>query len=311
MPSWATARARSPRPRSAGILSLADAAKVVARRSQALRELSGRGGMASIAQDAEAVRERISRWDGRLSIAAVNGPGRHRGLRRSSRPQRTGRGVPGRRDPDPDPAGGLRLPQRTDRTAPGADPDVPGRHHPRPGPAPDDLGDDGPVAGRPRDRPAVLVRQPARPGGVRPRGPGPGGIRARGVRRGLPAPGADSRDHRPGGHRHAAPGRRRPGPVPGRAGRRARPRRPRGLGRGAYRRAAGRPAHLRLPAPPVLAASVPDPGGGRGRLGRRGTVLGRGRPRRRARPSGSTRAGRTSRARPHPPRPRLLAAAGT
>ena len=30
--------------------------------------------MASVAEDAEAVRERISRWDGRLSIAAVNGP---------------------------------------------------------------------------------------------------------------------------------------------------------------------------------------------------------------------------------------------
>ena len=58
----------------AGILSLEDAAKVVALRSQALRELSGQGGMASVAEDADAVRERITRWDGRLSIAAVNGP---------------------------------------------------------------------------------------------------------------------------------------------------------------------------------------------------------------------------------------------
>ena len=59
----------------AGILSLEDAAAVVALRSRALRALSGRGGMASVAEPAEAVRERIAVWDGRLSVAAVNGPG--------------------------------------------------------------------------------------------------------------------------------------------------------------------------------------------------------------------------------------------
>ena len=58
----------------AGILSLEDAAAVVALRSRALRALSGRGGMASVAEPAEAVRERIAAWAGRLTVAAVNGP---------------------------------------------------------------------------------------------------------------------------------------------------------------------------------------------------------------------------------------------
>ncbi|HEY2261466.1 MAG TPA: acyltransferase domain-containing protein, partial [Streptosporangiaceae bacterium] len=59
----------------AGILSLDDAAKVVARRSQALTALSGHGGMISVADDAGPVRDRIALWAGRLSVAAVNGPG--------------------------------------------------------------------------------------------------------------------------------------------------------------------------------------------------------------------------------------------
>ena len=58
-----------------GILSLEDGARIVARRSQALRALSGRGGMVSVAQDASAVRARIAPWGDRLSVAAVNGPG--------------------------------------------------------------------------------------------------------------------------------------------------------------------------------------------------------------------------------------------
>ncbi|MGW2370612.1 type I polyketide synthase, partial [Streptomyces sp. NPDC001667] len=55
----------------AGALSLEDAAKVVALRSQALRALSGRGGMVSVSLDVEAVKERL---DSRLAVAAVNGP---------------------------------------------------------------------------------------------------------------------------------------------------------------------------------------------------------------------------------------------
>ncbi|HMH90157.1 MAG TPA: type I polyketide synthase, partial [Streptosporangiaceae bacterium] len=59
----------------AGGLSMDDAAKVVALRSRAVRErLAGCGGMVSIALAADQVEERIERWSGRVSIAAVNGP---------------------------------------------------------------------------------------------------------------------------------------------------------------------------------------------------------------------------------------------
>ncbi|WP_415954590.1 acyltransferase domain-containing protein, partial [Streptomyces sp. KLOTTS4A1] len=54
----------------AGVLSLEDAAKVVALRSRAIIALAGRGGMVSIAQAADAVRELITAWDGRISVAA-------------------------------------------------------------------------------------------------------------------------------------------------------------------------------------------------------------------------------------------------
>jgi acyl transferase domain-containing protein len=58
----------------AGVLSLADGAKVVALRSRALAELAGTGGMTSLAEPAEAVQHRLEQWDGRVHIAAVNGP---------------------------------------------------------------------------------------------------------------------------------------------------------------------------------------------------------------------------------------------
>ncbi|MFD0493497.1 type I polyketide synthase [Streptomyces rhizosphaericus] len=58
----------------AGALSLEDAAKVVALRSQAIRALSGRGGMVSVSLPVEALRERLEAWGERLSVAAVNGP---------------------------------------------------------------------------------------------------------------------------------------------------------------------------------------------------------------------------------------------
>ncbi|MFD7552850.1 type I polyketide synthase, partial [Streptomyces sp. NPDC059816] len=58
----------------AGALSLDDAARIVALRSRAIRALTGRGGMASIALPAEQVAEHLAPWDGRLSVAAVNGP---------------------------------------------------------------------------------------------------------------------------------------------------------------------------------------------------------------------------------------------
>ncbi|WP_367430015.1 type I polyketide synthase [Streptomyces celluloflavus] len=57
----------------AGILSLDDAAKVVALRSKTLTALAGRGGMMSVAEAADVVRERIAPFGERLSLAAVNG----------------------------------------------------------------------------------------------------------------------------------------------------------------------------------------------------------------------------------------------
>ncbi|MCC3768755.1 SDR family NAD(P)-dependent oxidoreductase, partial [Streptomyces sp. UNOC14_S4] len=60
----------------AGILSLQDAARVVALRSQAIgRVLAGKGGMVSVALPVVQVRERIAAWgEERISVAAVNGP---------------------------------------------------------------------------------------------------------------------------------------------------------------------------------------------------------------------------------------------
>ncbi|MEV5168769.1 acyltransferase domain-containing protein, partial [Streptomyces werraensis] len=58
-----------------GALSLEDAARVVALRSQAIRDqLAGRGGMASVAlSEADAV-ARLECWADRVEVAAVNGP---------------------------------------------------------------------------------------------------------------------------------------------------------------------------------------------------------------------------------------------
>ncbi|HEV2634961.1 MAG TPA: SDR family NAD(P)-dependent oxidoreductase [Actinocrinis sp.] len=58
----------------AGILSLDDAAKVVALRSRSLTALSGQGGMLSIGEPVHVITERIDAWTGRVAVAAVNGP---------------------------------------------------------------------------------------------------------------------------------------------------------------------------------------------------------------------------------------------
>ncbi|MEZ0090843.1 type I polyketide synthase [Streptacidiphilus sp. EB129] len=58
----------------AGALTLEDGARVVALRSRAQLTLSGTGAMASVALSAAAARQRLARWPGRLSVAAVNGP---------------------------------------------------------------------------------------------------------------------------------------------------------------------------------------------------------------------------------------------
>ncbi|MEV0444358.1 type I polyketide synthase [Streptomyces spectabilis] len=59
----------------AGALDLADAAKVVALRSKAILALSGTGGMVSVALSEDAAAARLRPWEGRISVAVVNGPG--------------------------------------------------------------------------------------------------------------------------------------------------------------------------------------------------------------------------------------------
>ncbi|GHH30771.1 polyketide synthase [Streptomyces rubradiris] len=59
----------------AGVLSLADAARIVAVRSQAIATtLSGRGGMASVMLGADEANDRLAAWAGRLEVAVVNSP---------------------------------------------------------------------------------------------------------------------------------------------------------------------------------------------------------------------------------------------
>ncbi|MCX4627082.1 type I polyketide synthase [Streptomyces sp. NBC_01443] len=59
----------------AGALSLEDAARVVALRSQAIaKELAGRGGMASVALSADEAVVRLTPWADRVEVAAINGP---------------------------------------------------------------------------------------------------------------------------------------------------------------------------------------------------------------------------------------------
>ena len=58
----------------AGALSLPDAAKVVALRSQILAGLAGEGGMASVYLPAALMDGYLRRWPDRLSVCAVNGP---------------------------------------------------------------------------------------------------------------------------------------------------------------------------------------------------------------------------------------------
>jgi acyl transferase domain-containing protein/D-arabinose 1-dehydrogenase-like Zn-dependent alcohol dehydrogenase/acyl carrier protein len=58
----------------AGALSLEDAARTVALRSKALLRIAGAGGMAAVALPAGDTERLVSGWDGRLSVAATNGP---------------------------------------------------------------------------------------------------------------------------------------------------------------------------------------------------------------------------------------------
>ncbi|MFE4589262.1 type I polyketide synthase [Streptomyces laurentii] len=58
----------------AGVLSLEEAARVVALRSRALRHITSRGGMASLAAPAAATALLIAPWAGRVEVAVDNGP---------------------------------------------------------------------------------------------------------------------------------------------------------------------------------------------------------------------------------------------
>nr|AXL05740.1 beta-ketoacyl synthase [uncultured bacterium] len=59
----------------AGALSIEDAARVVALRSQAIAaQLSGRGGMATVALSEDEAVAQLAPWAGRVEVAAVNGP---------------------------------------------------------------------------------------------------------------------------------------------------------------------------------------------------------------------------------------------
>lgn len=58
----------------AGALSLEDAARIVALRSQALTEIRGRGEMLTVLAPNDQVRTMVAGWAGMLSVAAVNGP---------------------------------------------------------------------------------------------------------------------------------------------------------------------------------------------------------------------------------------------
>ncbi|WP_241518536.1 type I polyketide synthase [Streptomyces sp. CB03238] len=59
----------------AGALSLPDAVRIVALRNRPIRAaITGRGGMASLPRAVAEVEELLERWEGRLTVAAVNGP---------------------------------------------------------------------------------------------------------------------------------------------------------------------------------------------------------------------------------------------
>ncbi len=243
----------------AGGLSLEDGARVVALRSRLVRErLAGHGGMMSVALPVGRVEELLVPYAGRVSVAAVNGPaavvvsGEPAALdellavceRDGARAKRVAVDYASHSAQveaieaellavlapvAPVTGSGALLLHRHRRL----------RRHRR--------------VGR-----RLLVREPARPGGLRARGAGAAGHR-RGLLPGdVAAPGADHggrgdrRRPRRGG-RLAAAGRRRPAAVRHLAGRSPRRRRARRLGAAARRGAAGPAADIRLPAHPLLA----------------------------------------------------------
>ena len=126
----------------AGILSLEDAARVVALRSRALMALAGRGGMVSVAEPAATVPDGWRPWGERLSVAAVNGPAATVVSGDAGALAELAAAYARRGDTDQDAAGGLRLALaqveelREEILAVLAGP------HPECGPGADGLGDD-------------------------------------------------------------------------------------------------------------------------------------------------------------------------
>jgi myxalamid-type polyketide synthase MxaE and MxaD len=58
----------------AGALTLEDGARVIHHRSRLLQEITGQGRMAAVGLSAEAAQEALQGYEGRLAVAAVNGP---------------------------------------------------------------------------------------------------------------------------------------------------------------------------------------------------------------------------------------------
>ena len=85
----------------AGILSLEDAAAVVALRSRALVALAGRGGMVSVAEPAAAVAGRLAAWERPAVGGGGERPGGHGGVRGPGGAGGAGRGVRGGRGAGP------------------------------------------------------------------------------------------------------------------------------------------------------------------------------------------------------------------
>ena len=176
----------------AGILTVQDAARVVAVRSRALTGLPAGGGMAAVEWPPGVAEEAVAGSGGRVWMAAVNSPSSvvlagDRQALAGVLAQAEGAGVRTRwlsvdyasHGPAVDPMAGL-------WTGPG-----PGRGPGRPGAVL--VGGDRPGAGRDRAGWRVLGGEPAAAGPVRAGDPGPGRDRARGLRGSEPAPGPGNR----------------------------------------------------------------------------------------------------------------------
>ena len=93
-----------------GALSLRDATKIVALRSKALVDLIGHGGMASVAESADVVAERLAPWSEQGERRRCQRTPLGGGFRGTGRTRRIRREDEGRRSSGPENSGRLRLP---------------------------------------------------------------------------------------------------------------------------------------------------------------------------------------------------------